>query len=61
VTARVLTIHGRKDRSAPYGGGKDWAEQLPNAELVSVENGGHAPWIEAPDVVFQSIRAFLEG
>lgn len=61
VTAPVLTIHGTKDRSAPYGGGKDWATLLPNARLVTVDNAGHAPWIETPETVFGSIEAFLDG
>jgi hypothetical protein len=26
-----------------------------------VEKGGHAPWVEAPDVVFESIETFLTG
>jgi proline iminopeptidase len=59
--APVLTIHGRKDRSAPYGGGRDWALRIPNARLVTVENGAHAPWIEEPDRVFGAIEAFLDG
>lgn len=57
----VLTIHGRKDRSAPYGGGREWALRLPNARLVTVDEAGHAPWIENPDKVFSAIEAFLEG
>jgi pimeloyl-[acyl-carrier protein] methyl ester esterase len=61
VSAEVLTIHGRKDRSAPYGGGKDWAERLPQARLLTIDNGGHAPWIEAPDTVFEAIESFLRG
>jgi pimeloyl-ACP methyl ester carboxylesterase len=61
VIARVLTIHGTKDRSAPYGGGRDWALLLPNARLVTVDNAGHAPWIEAPEPVFNSITTFLGG
>lgn len=61
VKATVLTIHGTKDRSAPYGGGREWALLLPNARLVTVENGGHAPWIEAPEKVFGAIAAFLAG
>ena len=61
VETPVLTLHGTKDRSAPYGGGREWALRLPNARLVTVENGGHAPWIEAPERVFGSIEAFLEG
>jgi proline iminopeptidase len=59
--APVLTIHGRKDRSAPYGAGRDWALRLPNARLVTIDEGAHAPWIEAPDRVFGSITTFLNG
>jgi pimeloyl-ACP methyl ester carboxylesterase len=61
VEAPVLTVHGRKDRSAPYGGGREWALRLPNARLVTVENAGHAPWIEAPERVFGAIGTFLGG
>jgi proline iminopeptidase len=61
VATPVLTIHGTKDRSAPYGGGREWALLLPNARLVTVENAGHAPWIEAPELVFGSIKVFLDG
>ncbi len=51
ATAPVLTIHGTKDRNAPYGAGRDWASMLPNARLHTVEGAAHAPWIEAPDKV----------
>jgi len=61
VQPPVLTIHGVKDRSAPYGGGREWALLLPNARLLTVENAGHAPWIEAPDEVLDSIDTFLGG
>jgi proline iminopeptidase len=60
VAAPVMTIHGTRDRSAPYGGGRDWALSLPNARLLSVENAGHAPWIGDRDV-FTSITTFLDG
>jgi len=59
--APVLTIHGRKDRSAPYGGGREWALRLPNARLVTVDEAGHAPWVESPDKVFGAIATFLDG
>lgn len=59
--APVLTIHGTKDRSAPYGGGRDWAALLPHARLLTVPNAAHAPWIEAPDVVFDAVRTFFDG
>jgi pimeloyl-ACP methyl ester carboxylesterase len=58
--APVLVIHGRKDRSAPYGGGRDWAAHLGNARLLTVADGAHAPWIEAPQVL-EAIDAFLVG
>ncbi len=61
VHAPVLVVHGTKDRSAPYGGGREWAMTLPDARLVSVADGGHAPWIERPDVVVPAIETFLAG
>jgi proline iminopeptidase len=57
----VLVIHGRKDRSSPYGGGLDWARSLANARLLTVATGAHAPWIEAPELVFGAIETFLDG
>ena len=57
----VLTIHGTKDRSAPYGGGRDWAALLPQARLLTIPNGAHAPWIEDPMVVFDAVKVFFDG
>jgi proline iminopeptidase len=61
VTCPVLTIHGTKDRSAPYGGGQDWASLLPNARLLTVDGAGHGPWIEDPEGVVTSLNAFLNA
>lgn len=61
VKAQTLIVHGTKDRSSPYGGGREWALMLPNARLVTIEGVAHAPWIEAPEPVFDSIRTFLDG
>ena len=57
----MLVIHGRRDRHAPYGGGKDWATLLPNARLITTENAAHLPWIESSEVVFGAIKVFLDG
>jgi pimeloyl-ACP methyl ester carboxylesterase len=54
----VLTVHGTKDRNAPYGGGKEWAEALPNARLFEVEGAAHQAWVDRPDVL-AAIREFL--
>jgi len=61
VTMPVLTIHGRLDRHAPYGGAVDWAKRLPNATLLTIENAAHYPWIEAPDEVFGAIDTALRS
>jgi len=61
VTMPVLTVHGRKDRSAPFGGAADWARMLPNARLLLVADAGHMPWIEAPQKVLGAIATFLDG
>jgi proline iminopeptidase len=61
VKAPTLTVHGLKDRSAPYGGGREWALLLPNARLLTVDNAAHAPWIEAPEKVLGAIETFLDG
>ena len=61
VTVPVLCIHGRKDRSAPYGGARDWATLLPSARLLTLDEAGHAPWVEAPHAVMDALRTFLAG
>jgi len=61
ITAPVLIIHGRKDRSAPYGGGRDWAANLPNARILTIDNAAHVPWIEQPAIVYGAIETFLDG
>src|SRR2546422_6683690 len=57
----VLTIHGTKDRNAPYGGGREWAMLLPNARLITIPGAAHMSWVEAPDVIILSIDIFLSG
>jgi len=57
----VLTVHGRKDRSAPYGGAREWAMLLPDARLLTVDRAAHAPWLEAPDEVRGPVEMFLGG
>ena len=61
VTVPVLTIHGRKDRNAPYGGGREWDLLLPNARLITIEGAAHMSWVEFPEIVFPSIDLFLKG
>ncbi len=57
----VLTIHGTKDRNAPYGGGREWAMDVGDGRLVTVPGAAHMSWVEAPELVFSSIETFLNG
>jgi proline iminopeptidase len=61
VSIPVLTIHGTKDRNAPYGAGREWALMLPNARLMTVEGAAHQVFAEFPEIVFPAIRTFLKG
>lgn len=61
LTHPVLTIHGTRDRNAPYGAGREWATRLPNARLLTVRGAAHMPWIDQPAVVLTSIDTFLRG
>lgn len=61
LTMPILTIHGTKDRNAPYGAGREWASMLPNARLLNIEDAAHAPWIEAPATVLSAMETFFDG
>jgi pimeloyl-ACP methyl ester carboxylesterase len=57
----VLTIHGTKDRNAPYGSGREWASILPNARLLTISGAAHQSWVDAPEIIFPAIEVFLRG
>lgn len=57
----VLTVHGTRDRNAPYGAGREWAYLLPNARLLTVEGAGHHAFGEQPEVVMPAVKRFLDG
>jgi len=61
VSQPVLTIHGTKDRNAPYGAGREWASRLPNARLLTVKDAAHQSFAEYPDVVLTALRSFFAG
>lgn len=61
VQAPVLTVHGRRDRNAPYGAGRDWAARLGDARLLTVDEAAHFPFLERPDLVGAAVREFLGG
>jgi proline iminopeptidase len=61
VKRPVLTIHGTRDRNAPYGAGREWASLLPDARLLTIDGAAHQSWVDAPERVFGAIDRFLSG
>jgi pimeloyl-ACP methyl ester carboxylesterase len=61
VKAPVLTIHGKKDRNAAYGAGREWAAIVPNGRLVSFDNAAHALWRDEPQATTRALDEFLRG
>jgi pimeloyl-ACP methyl ester carboxylesterase len=61
ISMPVLTIHGDKDRNAPYGGGREWAMKLPNARLLTLKDGAHQSFVEYSEIVLPAIDQFLKG
>jgi pimeloyl-ACP methyl ester carboxylesterase len=61
VKVPVLTIHGTKDRNAPYGAGREWALTLPNARLLTIKEGAHQSFDEFREIVVPAVRTFLAG
>jgi pimeloyl-ACP methyl ester carboxylesterase len=61
ISVPVLTIHGTKDRNAPYGAGREWAMTLPNARLLTIQSGAHESFDEFPEIVLPAIDEFLKG
>ncbi len=55
----ALIVWAKEDPyiSARYG--RAYADVLPNAELVELEDAGHWPWIDRPEVIDRAV-AFLE-
>lgn len=59
VRCPVLVVHGSDDRIAPHASGVALADAL-NAELLTIEGGGHGTGGRDPVVVNRAIRDFLQ-
>jgi haloalkane dehalogenase len=56
VPAKI--VWGAKDEFAPIGGAYRFTKELPDAELVVLDDAGHFLMEDEPDRVAQEIRAF---
>jgi pimeloyl-ACP methyl ester carboxylesterase len=55
-----LVIHGVDD-AFPVEGSQEWVAGHASARLIVLEDAGHFPFIERPDVFFPAVDAFLDG
>jgi haloalkane dehalogenase len=55
----VLLIWGAGDPFAPVAGAHRFARELPDTELVVIEDAGHFVWDDAPVRCAQAVTAFL--
>jgi pimeloyl-ACP methyl ester carboxylesterase len=56
----ALVIWGLKDPYIPARFGRAYAARLPNAQLVEVDDAGHWPWIDRPDLIDRAVD-FVSG
>jgi len=56
----ALVIHGDSDKAVPFDNAKITAQNLPNAKLKIIRNGGHMVNMELPEEVNEVIFHFLK-
>jgi pimeloyl-ACP methyl ester carboxylesterase len=59
LTQPVVVVHGRHDRARPAEQGRELAASLPAAEFRLVQEAGHTPVYETPEVVAAAVRDVL--
>jgi haloalkane dehalogenase len=55
----ALLVWGERDEFAPLAGAHRFERQLPDAELVVIEDAGHFVWEDAPERCAEAVAAFL--
>lgn len=55
----MLVIHGGESQVYPDGATAFIAQTAPNAERVVIPGAGHVPHLEAPDLFFNHVEAFV--
>jgi pimeloyl-ACP methyl ester carboxylesterase len=59
ITAPTLILWGDRDRAVPLRHGCHHVRALPNAQFAVIENAGHIPQFEYPDIVNELMLQFL--
>ena len=57
----VLLIHGTEDPLVPIAAAREATLRLPNGRLIAIEDTGHWPQRELPEVFVRESIAFLSS
>ena len=60
-SAPVLLVWGRDDRDVPFDTNRDVRAAIPRAQFVAVDDAGHVPWLEHPEIVNPALIGFLRA
>lgn len=58
IKCPTLILHGREDR-LPMLGAEEWANLIPEARLIPINESAHFPWLEQPNLFFATVEDFL--
>jgi pimeloyl-ACP methyl ester carboxylesterase len=56
----VLVIWGKQDNTVPFDESEFFMKSLPHGRLLAVDDSGHLPQWEQPDIVHRELIAFLK-
>lgn len=61
ISAPTLLIWGKQDQITPLEVAQEFQQGIPDAELVLIDECGHAPMIEQPARFTEALRSFLDA
>ncbi len=61
IKTDILILQGRFDTNNPPEMTEKLNQQLPNSELIFIEEAGHFPWVEQPEKSFKAISKWLNS
>lgn len=61
ITIPTLIVGSRNDKIMPIHGPPHIAKKVPGGQIIWIEECGHLPMIERPDVYHTLVRSFLNG
>ena len=59
ITADVLIVVGGRDALTGVTVAERFADVLPKAEVVTIDDAGHFPWVDEPDAFRGAVEGFL--